>query len=427
VTTSPAEQPASASPRPGRADRTSQPDRASHRPVVEPLGGPASTLPDGLVERVQARLADQRAEPTPLALARAVREEQSSLVSDAEMLRLLHLLQRELVGAGPLAPLLADPETTDVIVNGPHDVRVDRGNGWETTAVRFVDEAAVQRLARRLATAASRRLDEAHPYVDARLADGTRLHAVLAPVASSGSCLSLRVLRPVRHTLDQLTAAGALPGICPKLLRSIINARLAFLISGGTGSGKTTLLSALLAEVPVTERIVTVEDAEELRPPHPHVVRLVARPPNVEGAGAVDLRDLVRQALRMRPDRIVVGEVRGAEVVDLLAALNTGHDGGAGTVHANTVLDVPARMEALAAIGGVSRDAVQSQLPGAIQVVLHLRRDGGRRRLAELGVLRRRSDGRVRPVPAVLEGVPVEPGGELLRELLLARGVQPPW
>lgn len=379
------------------------------------------------MERVQARLADERAEPTPTALARAVRGEQSGLVSDAEMLRLLHLLQRELVGAGPLAPLLADPQTTDVVVNGPDDVRVDRGSGWQPTDVRFADEAAVQRLARRLATSVDRRLDENHPFVDARLPDGTRLHAVLAPVASSGSCLSLRVLRPVRHDLDQLAAGGALPGVCAPLLRSILDARLAFLVSGGTGSGKTTLLSALLARVPLSERIVTVEDAEELRPPHPHLVRLVARPPNVEGAGAVDLRELVRQALRMCPDRIVIGEVRGAEVIDLLAALNTGHEGGAGTVHANAVRDVPARMEALAATGGVPRDALHAQLAGAIQVVLHLRRDAGRRRLAEVGVLRRRRDGRVQPDPAVLEGVPVQPGAGYLRELLMARGVQAPW
>lgn len=386
-----------------------------------------SRLPEGLVERVQTRLADERSEPTSGALARAVRAEQTALVSDAEMLRLLHLLQRELVGAGPLAPLLVDPRTTDVVVNAPNDVRVDRGNGWEAADVRFADEAAVQRLARRLATSASRRLDEAHPYVDARLADGTRLHAVLAPIASSGTCLSLRVLRPVRHTIEQLAESGALPGVCLKLLRAIISARLAYLVSGGTGSGKTTLLAALLTAVPGDERIVIVEDAEELRPPHPHVVRLVARPPNVEGAGAVDLRELVRQALRMRPDRIVIGEVRGAEVVDLLAAMNTGHDGGAGTVHANTVLDIPARIEALAATGGVSRDAVHAQLAGAIQVVIHLKRKGGARRVAEIGVLQRRADGRARPVPAVLEGVTVEPGATLLRELLLARGATPPW
>ncbi|MGI8418986.1 MAG: TadA family conjugal transfer-associated ATPase [Nakamurella sp.] len=386
-----------------------------------------SLLPEGLVERVQSRLADERSEPTPAALARAVRAEQTTLVSDAEMLRLLHMLQRELVGAGPLAPLLADPRTTDVVVNAPDDVRVDRGKGWEAADVHFADEAAVQRLARRLATSAYRRLDEAHPYVDARLVDGTRLHAVLAPIASSGTCLSLRVLRPVRHSLEQLAQAGVLPGVCLKLLRAIISARLAYLISGGTGSGKTTLLAALLAAVPANERIVIVEDAEELRPPHPHVVRLVARPPNVEGAGAVDLRELVRQALRMRPDRIVIGEVRGAEVVDLLAAMNTGHDGGAGTVHANTVSDIPARIEALAATGGFSRDAVHAQLTVAIQLVVHLKRAGGARRVSEIGVLQRRADGSVRPVPAVVEGVTVEPGGTLLRELLLARGVPSPW
>lgn len=386
-----------------------------------------STLPTGLVEKVQARLADQRSEPTPAALAAAVRAESSALVSDAEMLRLLHVLQRELVGAGPLADLLADADTTDVVVNGPGDVRVDRGHGWETADVSFADEAAVQRLARRLATAADRRLDEAHPYVDARLADGTRLHAVLAPVAASGSCLSLRVLRPVRHTLAQLAAAGALPGVCAQLLPAVVAARLAFLVSGGTGSGKTTLLSALLTEVAADERLVVVEDAEELRPPHPHLVRLVARPPNIEGAGGVDLRQLVRQALRMRPDRLVVGEVRGAEVIELLAALNTGHDGGAGTLHANTVADVPARVEALAAAGGMERAAAQAQLSGAIQVVLHLRRHKGFRRVAEVGVLQRRDDGGVRVVPAVRDGVVVPPGGPLLRELLQARGVNPPW
>lgn len=385
------------------------------------------TLPVGLVEKVQARLADQRTEPTPSALAAAVRAESGALVSDAEMLRILHVLQRELVGAGPLAELLADADTTDVVVNGPTDVRVDRGAGWEPAGITFADDTAVQRLARRLATSADRRLDEAHPYVDARLADGTRLHAVLAPVAASGSCLSLRVLRPVRHTLAQLAAAGALPGVCADLLPALVTARLAFLVTGGTGSGKTTLLSALLSQVPADERVVVVEDAEELRPPHPHLVRLVARPPNIEGAGGVDLRQLVRQALRMRPDRLVVGEVRGAEVIELLAALNTGHDGGAGTLHANTVADMPARVEALAAAGGMERAAVQAQLAGAIQVVLHLRRDGGRRRLAEVGVVQRRDDGGVLVVPAVRDGAVVAPGAPVLRDLLLARGASPPW
>ena len=309
-------------------------------------------MTDAVVERVQRRLAHERAEPSPAALARALRAESSVLVSDAEMFRLIRLLQRELVGTGPLADLLADPSTTDVVVNGPDDVRVDRGQGWQDAGVRFTDGAAVARLARRLAMAAGRRLDESQPFVDARLADGTRLHAVLEPVAASGTCLSLRVLRPVRHDLATLQQAGSLPGLTLQVLQAVLRARLTFLVAGGTGSGKTTLLSALLAAVSPEERLVTVEDAEELRPPHPHVIRLVARQANVEGAGAIGMRELVRQALRMRPDRIVVGEVRGAEVVDLLAALNTGHDGSAGTVHANTAGDVPVRMEALAAWPG---------------------------------------------------------------------------
>jgi pilus assembly protein CpaF len=210
------------------------------------------------------------------------------------------------------------------------------------------------------------------------------------------------------------------------VLESIVDARLAFVIAGGTGTGKTTLLSALLTRIPDHERIVCVEDAGELQPDHPQFVRLIARPPNIEGAGEVTLADLVRQGLRMRPDRLVVGEVRGAEVCDLLTALNTGHDGGAGTIHANSPADVPARMEALAALGGLSRDALHSQLAAALQVVLHMRRDqDGSRHLAEIAVLDRLPDG-VRVLPAW------HPTGwltwqEALADALIARGVQPPW
>jgi len=382
---------------------------------------------DDVVERIQRRLADEHSDPTSSALARALRAESSGLISDAEMLRMIRMLQRELVGAGPLADLLADPTTTDVIVNAPDDVRVDRGSGWQDAGVRFADEAAVQRLARRLATAAGRRLDDAQPHVDARLADGTRLHAVLAPVAASGTCLSLRVLRPARHDLAALDRSGSLPGVCGAVLRAILAARLAFLVSGGTGSGKTTLLSALLAAIPAGERLVTVEDAEELAPPHPHLVRMVARPANVEGAGAISLRELVRQALRMRPDRIVVGEVRGAEVVDLLAALNTGHEGGAGTVHANTARDVPARLEALAALGGVDRYALHAQLSGAVQVILHVHRGPEGRVLQEIAALTRAEDGRTSVSAAVVKGVITEPGAAVLSRMLADRGVPTPW
>lgn len=384
-------------------------------------------LPDDLVQRVQQRLAADGSAPDPVALARAVRAESVGVLDDAQMLALIRTLERELSGCGPLTPLLADPATTDVIVNGPDDVRLDRGNGWEPAGVSFADDAAVQRLARRLAGAAGQRLDDAHPFVDGRLPDGTRLHAVLTPVASSGTCLSLRVLRPTRYDLPALERAGLLPGVAPVVVRAILRARLAFLVSGGTGSGKTTLLGALLAGVAPAERIVTVEDAEELHPTHPHVVRLVARSANVEGAGAIPLRELVRQALRMRPDRVVVGEVRGAEVVDLLGALTTGHDGGAGTVHANGARDVPARLAALAALGGMDRPALHAQLAGAIQVVLHLRRSAGARRLAEIAVLSDDGDGLVRAVPAVVDGEPVAPGAGLLAAAIRSRGVEVPW
>ena len=384
-------------------------------------------LTEEMIENVQRRLADERSEPSGAALARAVRAETSVLVTDAEMLKLIRQLQRELVGTGPLAGVLADPRTTDVVVNAPDDVRVDRGRGWEALPVAFADEAAVQRLARRLANSAGKRLDEAQPFVDARLADGTRLHAVLAPVAASGSCLSLRVLRPTEHDLDALVAAGTLPGYCRAVVDALLAARLAFLVSGGTGSGKTTLLAAMLGAVDPSERLVTVEDAEELRPDHPHVVRLVARSANVEGAGAVELRTLVRQALRMRPDRIVVGEVRGTEVIDLLAAMNTGHDGGCGTVHANAAAEVPARLEALAAPAGLQRPALHAQLGGAVQLVLHMRRSGHHRVLSEIAVLRAGADGMVAAHPAFAVGVPVPAGAVLLAGLLASRGVEAPW
>ena len=343
----------------------------------------------GLVERVRSRLAAAGGDTDPAAVAAAVRAESGGVASDLDVLAALRTLRQEFTGAGPLDELLRDPRTTDVLVCGPAGVWVDRGRGLERTAVRFTDDAAVRRLAQRLAVAAGRRLDDACPYVDGWLGDiGVRLHAVLPPVAADGTCLSLRVLRPATHDLAALRALGTVDHLGEALVRAVLEARLAFLVSGGTGTGKTTILSALLGLVGPGERIVTVEDVAELRPRHPHVVRLVSRPANIEGAGGVELRDLVRQALRMRPDRLVVGEVRGAEVCELLAALNTGHDGGAGTVHANSAQEVPARMEALASTGGLSRAALHSQLAAAVQVVLHMRRlPTGQRVLDAVGVL----------------------------------------
>jgi pilus assembly protein CpaF len=342
-----------------------------------------------LLARVRDRLADTPGAPTPARVAAALRHESGGLRGDAEVLDVLRALQSEIGGAGLLEPLLGDPLVTDVLVNGPDEVWVDRGEGLERSPLRFPDDASVRRLAVRLAAPTGRRLDDAQPWVDARLPNGVRLHAVLPPVAPGGTCLSLRVPRRTVFTLAELVDCGTLPPDGARLLEQLVLARRAFLVSGGTGTGKTTLLSALLSLVHPADRLLLVEDAGELAPDHPHVVRLEARPANVEGAGAVLLTDLVRQALRMRPDRLVVGEVRGAEVVDLLAALNTGHEGGCGTVHANSAVDVPARLEALAAAAGLARAALHSQLASGISVAVHLARESGQRRVAEVCVLQR--------------------------------------
>ncbi|MEU3500100.1 TadA family conjugal transfer-associated ATPase [Streptomyces hundungensis] len=374
-----------------------------------------------LLDAVRQRLAESGAEPTPARVAAALRA-QGRLLGDAEVLGGAEELRCELVGTGPLEPLLADPEVTDVLVSAPDRVWVDRGGGLELTGVRFADAAAVRRLAQRLAAVAGRRLDDARPWVDARLPDGTRMHAVLDPVAVGSACLSLRVVRPRAFTLAELTAAKTVPPGGERLLRALIEARVSFLVSGGTGTGKTTLLSTLLGLVGAEERIVLAEDSAELRPDHPHVVRLESRPANQEGAGLVTLRDLVRQALRMRPDRLVVGEVRGAEVTDLLGALNTGHEGGSGTVHANSAADVPARLEALGTAAGLDRAALHSQLAAALSVVVHLVRDrAGQRRIAEVRVLERDPAGLVRTVPALRwgeAGFEHDSGWERLRTLI---------
>ncbi|MFC8921189.1 TadA family conjugal transfer-associated ATPase [Cellulosimicrobium sp. NPDC057127] len=343
-----------------------------------------------LLDGVRERLA--QGAPDDARLAEALRASGRVLGSTA-LRELTRTARAELFGAGPLQPLLDEPGTTDVLVNGPDDVWVDRGAGLERAAVSFASAADVRALAVRLAAAGGGRLDDACPVVDARLPDGTRLHAVVAPVCEAGAVISLRVLRPKGFALADLVARGTVPAVWAPLLRRLVERRASVLVSGGTGTGKTTLLAALLALVPADERVVCVEEARELVPDHPHVVPLTARRPNVEGAGGVDLADLVRAALRMRPDRIVLGECRGAEVREVLMALNTGHEGGLATIHANDVAVVPARLEALAALAGMDRAAVAAQAAGGLDVVLHLRRgrrDGTtRRHVAQVGVVRR--------------------------------------
>ncbi|MPY78144.1 MAG: TadA family conjugal transfer-associated ATPase [Actinophytocola sp.] len=382
-----------------------------------------------LVDRVRRRLADDGSDVSSATVAAAVRAE-FGVAGHEDVLSALRQLRHELVGLGPLAELVSDDDVTDVLVSAPDHVWTDGAGGLRRSPVTFPDEASVRQLAQRLAHAAGRRLDDAQPFVDgwlpaaaAAASARVRLHAVLPPIATAGTCLSLRVLRPAAHDLAALTELGTVDAAGAAMLRAIMAARLTLLISGGTGAGKSTLLGALLGAVAPTERIVSVEDAGELEPGHPQFVRLVSRPPNVEGAGEVTLRELVRQALRMRPDRLVVGEVRGAEVCELLAALNTGHEGGAGTLHANSPAEVPARLEALAALGGLSRAGLHSQVAAAVRVVLHMRRHGDRRVLAEIGVPHRRGD-EVEVLPAWRDGEWTE-HGPLLSRLLAGPKAEP--
>lgn len=370
-----------------------------------------------LLDRVRMRLATR---PEELAAGLA-----PDLVLDqAARTELAQELQAELVGAGPLEPLLDEPGTTDVLVNGADQVYLDRGSGLERTPVRFGSDEAVRRLATRLAAQAGRRLDDAQPFVDAVLADGIRLHAILPPLVIRPA-ISLRILGRRRLSVTELVGLDAMPAPVAELLVAVVRARLSLLISGGTGAGKTSLLAALLAEVEPVERILTIEDAPELAIDHPHVVALLARSANAESAGAIGLIELVRQALRMRPDRLVVGEFRGAEIVELLAALNTGHAGGAATVHANSIQDVPARLIALAALGGMSADTLLAQAASALDVLVHVSRGGdGVRRVDQLALWQRELGRPPRPVWTASTGL--EPAATELSDRLATTGAAVP-
>lgn len=309
-----------------------------------------------------------------------------------------------LAALGPLGPQLDDGRVTDLLVNGTAGVWVDRGVGVEPAPVTLQDERSVRRLAVRLAAMAGQRLDEASPWVDGLLPGGVRLHALLPPLVTGGAHVSLRIPRRAVPGLEDLRAWGAVDDLAETVLRGVVSSGASFVVSGGTGTGKTTLLSVLLGLVPPQERLVVVEDVRELRVDHPHVVHLQGRAANVEGRGEVPLTTLVRQSLRMRPDRVVVGEVRGAEVRELLTALNTGHEGGCGTLHANSAADVVTRFEALGALADLSPAAVHTQLASAIHVVLHLDRGERGRRLGEVALLRQDAAGRVRCEAALTGG-----------------------
>jgi pilus assembly protein CpaF len=323
---------------------------------------------------------------TPSRVAAAVHAT-GRMLGTSGALAAVDTISAELNGLGPLEQLARDPLITDIFVNGPEDVWFDRGQGLQRAAVVFAGEAQVRALAARLIAAGGRRLDDSSPCVDVRLDGGYRVHAVLPPISTAGTLLSVRIRREEVFTMDELRLGGMFTPPVQIVLEAIMARHLSFLISGATGSGKTTLLSTMLGLSSPEERLVLIEDASELNPVHPHVVSLESRHGNLEGGGILGLGELVRQALRMRPDRLIVGECRGAEVRDLLTALNTGHTGGGGTIHANTASAVPARLVALGALAGLSPQAVRLQMSSALDVVIHLERAAHGRRVASIGVL----------------------------------------
>jgi len=336
--------------------------------------------------------------PVPAQIASLVRQA-DPLLSAGEVDAAVSRVQARVSGLGPLEILLSDPSVSDVLVNGPGPVWVERGGRVEATEV-VLDRATIDLLVERILAPLGRRVDPASPVVDARLADGSRVHVVVPPLAVDGPCLTIRRFSTRRIGVDAVAAPTVV-----ELLRWAVRARANVVVAGGTGSGKTTLLNALAASIPREERVITIEDAAELRLPSDHVVRLETRPASVEGAAAVSCRELVRNALRMRPDRLVVGEVRGGEALDMVQAMNTGHDGSLSTIHANGCEDAMRRLETLVLLAGVGLplDAVRDHLAAAVDLVVHIARDAaGHRSVVEVAEVR---------LPGTGQGLPEEPAG----------------
>ncbi|HEY2601935.1 MAG TPA: CpaF family protein [Thermoleophilaceae bacterium] len=356
---------------------------------------------------------------------RSLVEREAAVLGEVEREELCERVLRLATGLGPLEPLLADPAVDEVMVNGPESVWVERAGRLEPAGVAFSGEAELLHAIERVLAPLGRRVDEASPLCDARLADGSRVNVVIPPLALSGPCLTIRRFRRRGFSLADLVDNGTLNPELADFLSACVRARASILVSGGTGSGKTTTLGALSGALPPGERIVTIEDAAELKLRQPHVVRLEARPPNLEGRGEVTIRQLVRNALRMRPDRIVVGEVRGAEALDMLMALNTGHEGSLTTVHANSPPDALRRVETLALMAGVGlpHSAVREQLASALQLVVHQARGpDGRRRIEAIAEVVRLGDAAgTRELYTLGGGLRAPLDGELARRLEAGR------
>jgi pilus assembly protein CpaF len=305
------------------------------------------------------------------------------VLSRSERLQLQASLINEILGYGPLQPLLDDPEVTEIMVNGPYQVYVERHGKIELTSVRFRDERHLMRIIEKILLPLGKRVDERVPMVDARLPDGSRVNVVIPPISLNGPCVTIRKFSRDPFTMNDLISLGTLTPEAAQFLQAAVQAKLNILITGGTASGKTTLLNVLSAFIPNDERIITIEDTAELQLRQDHVVRLEARPPNIEGVGEVTIRDLVRNALRMRPDRIIVGECRGGEALDMLQAMNTGHEGSMTTIHANNPREALSRLETMVLMAGMDLPvrAIREQIAGAIDLIVHMARlrDGSRK------------------------------------------------
>ena len=320
-------------------------------------------------------------------IATRIMNDDSATLSQEQRRRVIRTIEDEVMGLGPLEPLLADPTVSDILVNGPKSVYIERKGRLELTDVTFHDDNHLINIIDRIVSAVGRRVDESSPMVDARLADGSRVNAIIPPLALDGPMLSIRRFSIERLSMENLVELDTVTESAAQVLEAIVKARLNVIVSGGTGAGKTTMLNILSGFIPHNQRIVTIEDSAELQLQQPHVVRLETRPPNIENKGEVTQRDLVRNSLRMRPERIVLGEVRGAEALDMLQAMNTGHDGSLTTVHANTPRDALGRIETMVSMTGISfpQKALRAQIASAVNIVIQIeRQEDGRRRLVSI-------------------------------------------